>query len=213
MTTMNKLSPTVSPPPDADLVKLYRDNAGLEVKHSAAGAVKFMQAAFALGAQAQQLQQNADADNTREDVDRFAKEMALNAVTSSDENRAYILQAKAKPEEFVVHQWVLDAIKQAYRYGVLQRDHNNEFILHSVERQHEQEKNGIVRATAAALMEAHLGHVNDMLTTVIGKKKTVTLHVDLDAQRTIWDRATLESELTENNMLGKKYIRYTFKLK
>ena len=207
MTTISKLSPVVSPPPDDDLVKLYRNNSGHEVKHSAAGAVQFMKAAFTFGAQAQQLQQYHEADNTREDVDRFAKEMAVNAVCASDENRAYILQAQAKPESFEPHQWVLDAIKQAYRYGVLQRDHDNEFILQSVEQQHEVEVGNIVRATAAALMEAQLNQLN-LINGPNAKLVTIISKIYLDEQRTVWDRATLSSSLEED--ANGKYIRYTF---
>ena len=189
---------------EIELLALYKANCGHEVKHSNAGALRFMEAAFQLGAQAQMQAIVQAADATREDMDAYAKQVATTAINQTDENRCYILEAKSGLHNFEPNAWVIEAIKQSYRWGVLQRDHDHDFMVNQIEEHHRISHDGIIRATVAAVLESFMNMKDNFKFEYQvdgpqnGQLISVSAVVDMNAQRDIWDRLHLVGKLDGN---------------
>lgn len=122
------------------------------------------------------------------DLNPYANAAALEAVLATEDDRPYIRLAKADPNEFVPHQWVIDAIKNAYTDGKTVAGMEHQFLVQQMEEQHQLDQNNIMRAAVAAVLEE--------VPWVIQANDSISVNVNMEEQRTIWDRATLTSTMS-----------------
>lgn len=141
-----------------------------------------------------------------ENIDSFVKLAAVAAMAQTDEDHPYIREARADIAKFEPHAWVLNAIKGGVKAGYEQAEHENSFLLQQMQEKHEQDENGVMRASVAAVMEVFM-QGNETFTVGKGHSAidTLTVTVNMEEQRTIWDRFGLQCVLSDD----KKTVTWT----
>lgn len=96
--------------------------------------------------------------------------------------------------DFKPHEWVVRSVMLAIQSADAEKD----FVLEQMAEQHERDEQGMVKATVAAVLEAV---AKDKIEFSVGTEPedviAITVRVDMDEQRTIWDRATCTPALAE----------------
>ena len=127
----------------------------------------------------------------------YATRRAQEAIMASTEMRPYIVQAQLDVTKFAPHEWVQAAINAAYEEGKRVNADEHQFLVQQMEEQHQLDQNNIMRAAVAAVLEA--------APWIIETNDSISVTVNMEAQRTIWDRATLTSSM----LAGGKSVAWT----
>lgn len=90
--------------------------------------------------------------------------------------------------EWAPHDWVINAIREAHGMGMLDGRANGNAVAEAQAEQHDIERQGIVRAVLAKLLESF----------VDAKNKTPSVTFNPQDIATVWDRVDLDFKLNED---------------
>lgn len=128
----------------------------------------------------------------------WAKTLARDCAAKSDHPYAKEAENDLK---WNAHPWVIEAIKQAYQAGQVDADAKALLVQETMTEQHDTLNTSLVRATIAGVLEA-VG--NDLVVEHTSDTQRgnhvfcVSTVMNLDAQRTVWDRWDYETTRTED---------------